>query len=105
MGFALGSRIAAVTERKVHCIAFAHEHLAEVGNVAGRTDRKGAAITVITMRCAGDAALGHKLGKPRLGRPIAAAMGRMPRISKRPGQKTFTRRIAEGRLRRRPQRN
>lgn len=85
-----------MTERKVHCIAFAHEHLAEVGNVAGRTDRKGAAITVITMRCAGDAALGHKLGKPRLGRPIAAAMDRMPRISKRPGQKTFTRRIAEG---------
>lgn len=36
----------------------------------------GAAITVITMRCAGDAALGHKLGKPRLGRPIAAAMGK-----------------------------
>jgi hypothetical protein len=48
----LGSGISIRAQREVDRVALAHEHFADIGNIAGGTDGERAAIAIFAMRCA-----------------------------------------------------
>ena len=60
----LGSGISSGAKREIHRVTLAHEHFADIGNIAGGTDGKRAAIAVLAVRSARNPAFGHELSEP-----------------------------------------
>src|SRR5262245_3204837 len=64
LGFSFGSRIAAIAESVVDRVPLAHKHFADVRNISGGANSEGAAIAILTLRFASNAAFGNEFRKP-----------------------------------------